>query len=377
MRFRKLGRTGLDVGVIGLGTEYLNGQPREAVGSVIHEAIKHGINYADLLFTFPEYLDNLGVALQGQRERIILTGHLGSTVKDGQYFKTRSVKRCETFFLEFLSRLGTEYVDVLFLHNFNTVKDYDRAMKPRGLIDLAHRLQREGKARFIGISAHDIAVASKAVESGQIDVLMFPINLAGNAMPGRRELLNRCVQQEVGVVAMKPFAGGKLLQTGTVRVAKYQTGGESFKARVTPDITPVRCLSYVLAQVGVSTAIPGVKNTTELAAALETLEATDIEQDYGTIIAGFGKYVEGECVYCNHCLPCPVAIDIGQTHRLLDAAQQAISDALLTAYDALPVKASACTECGACTARCPFGVDVVAKMRQAVQLFEANLDRKL
>jgi predicted aldo/keto reductase-like oxidoreductase len=371
MEFRKLGGTGLDVSAIGLGTEYLNGQPRETVASVLHEAIERGVNYFDIVFAFPEYLDNLGAALQGHRERVILTGHLGSTEKDGQYCKTRSAKRSETFFLDLLSRLGTDYVDVLFLHNFNTMKDYDRVIKPRGLMDLARRFQQEAKARFIGISVHNIAVASKTIESGQIDVVMFPINLAGNAMPGRRRLLSLCAERGVGLVAMKPFAGGMLLKRkGTVRVAKHRTGGESFKIRITSEITPVQCLSYVLAQSGVSVALPGVKNNAELAAALHTLEATNAERDFGGVVAEFGKYLEGECVYCNHCLPCPAAIDVGQINRLVDTAQLPISEELQMAYDTLPVRASACTECGACMERCPFGVDVLSKMRHAVQMFE-------
>lgn len=371
MQFRKLGRTGLDVGVIGLGTEHLNGRPRETVVSVIREAIERGVNYFDLVFSFPEYLDNLCAAFRGYREQVFLTGHLGSTERNGQYFKTRSVRTCERFFLNLLSRLSTDRVDVLFLHNFNSVKDYDQVMKAGGLIDLACRLRQEGKARCIGISAHNTAVAMKAVESGQIDVVMFPINLFGNAMPGRKELLNLCAGQGMGLVAMKPFGGGKLLQTrGTFRVPKYQTGGESFKAKLSFEITPAQCLSYTLAQVGVSTTVPGVKNTAELAAALHTLEATEAERDFSSLVASFGRYTEGECVYCNHCLPCPAVIDIGQVNRLLDAAQRGISEELRMAYDALSVKASSCTECGACMERCPFGVDAMAKMRQAVEWFE-------
>ena len=372
MEYRKLGKTGLDVSVIGLGTEYLNGQPRETVASVVHEAIERGVNYIDLVFAFSEYRDNFGAALKGHRERVILAGHLGSTEKHGQYYKTRSVKRSETFFLDLLSRVGTGYMDIVLLHNFTTIKDYDRVMQPKGLMDLARRFQQEGKARFIGLSTHDIAVASKAIESGQVDVLMFPINLTSNAMPGRKELLSLCARQGVGLVAMKPFAGGKLLQQkGTIRVAKYQTGGESFKTRITSKISPVQCLSYLLAQGGVSLALPGVKDTAELAAALHTLEATDAERDFSAVITDFGKYLEGECVYCNHCLPCPVVIDIGQINRLSDAAQQGVSEELQMSYDALSVKASACTECGACTERCPFGVDVISKMSQAVELFES------
>ena len=371
MEYRKLGRTGLDVGVIGLGGDYLHGQPRETVVSVVHQALEHGVNYIDMPLAFPEYRDNFGAALRGQRERVILTGHLGSTVKDGQYCKSRNAKKSEEFFHDCLARLGTDYVDVLLLHNFNTFKDLDSVMKPRGLMELAHRLQQEGKARFIGISAHDIALVTKAVESGQIDVVMFPINLIGNAMPGRKELLSLCARRGVGVVAMKPYGGGKLLQhKGTFRAARYQTGGESFKARITPGITPARCISYVLAQVGVSTTVVGVKDEAELAAALHTLDATDAERDFGAVVAGFGRYVEGECVYCNHCLPCPAVIDIGQVSRLVDVAEGSVAEELRMAYGALPVKASACTECGACVERCPFGVDAISKMRQAVALFE-------
>jgi predicted aldo/keto reductase-like oxidoreductase len=370
MKFRKLGKTGLDVGVIGLGTEHLNGQPREVVASVIREAIERGVNYFDLVFSFHEYLANLRVAFQGNREHVILTGHLGSTEKNGQYCKTRSTKTCERVFLDLLSRLGTDHIDVLFLHNFNSIKDWDKVMKPGGVMDLARRLREEGKARFLGISAHYVEVVRKAVESGQIDVVMFPINLLGNAMPGRKELQNLCAMRGVGLVAMKPFGGGKLLtRRGTFRVPKYQTGGESYKARITSEITPAQCLSYVLGQMGVCTTVPGVKSNTELAAALHALEATEAERDFSSLITSFGRYEEGECVYCNHCLPCPAVIDVAQVHRLVDAAQWGVTRSLQMAYDALPVRASACTECGACVERCPFSVDVISKMRQAVDLF--------
>lgn len=45
VNYRKLGRTDIDVSEIGLGTEYLNGQPRDTVVSVVHEAIDNGVNY--------------------------------------------------------------------------------------------------------------------------------------------------------------------------------------------------------------------------------------------------------------------------------------------------------------------------------------------
>jgi aryl-alcohol dehydrogenase-like predicted oxidoreductase len=48
MIYRKLGRTGLDVGIIGLGAEHLEHQPMEAVKPVVDEALAGGVNYIDL-----------------------------------------------------------------------------------------------------------------------------------------------------------------------------------------------------------------------------------------------------------------------------------------------------------------------------------------
>jgi predicted aldo/keto reductase-like oxidoreductase len=371
MKYTQLGRTGLDVSMIGIGTEHLHGQSQETVVSVLREAVERGVNYFDLVFNLPGYVDNMKAAFQGLREQVFLTAHLGSTEKNGQYFKSRSANRCETFFLDFLSRLGTDHVDVLFLHNVNAVNDWDKIVKPRGVLELAQRLRKEGRARFIGISGHYPGVAELAIESGLVDVVMFPVNLFSHALPGRKELLALSTRQEIGVVAMKPFGGGKLLtKRGAYRVPKYQTGGITYQARITTETTPVQCLSYVLAQVGVSVALPGVKSNAELAAALQVLEASEAECDFSSLLTHFGRYVEGECVYCNHCLPCPEVIDIGLVNRLLDEAQWGISPGLQMAYDALPAQASACTECGACEARCPFGVEVIARIRQAASLFE-------
>jgi predicted aldo/keto reductase-like oxidoreductase len=372
MNYTQLGRTGLDIGVIGIGTEHMRGQPRETVVSTLRTAVEQGVNYFDVIFAMPEYLDQMREGLQGSRDRLLLAAHLGSTDKGGQYYKTRTAKRCESSFLNVLRRLDTEYVDVLWLHNFNVLNDWDRASRA-GFLDLAGRLRDEGKARFLGISGHYHGIMERAIESGLVDLIMLPVNLFNHAMPGRSDLLDLCRRQNIGVVAMKPFGGGKLLnKQGSLRVPKYQTSGETFHVKISGDVTPAQCLSYVLAQRGVTIALPGVKNEDELAAALHTLEASEAERDFSGHLANFGRYVEGECTYCNHCLPCPVVIDIGQVNRLLDLSELDLTPGLRAAYAALPVKASSCTECGACTKRCPFGVDVIPRIHQAVEVFEGG-----
>ncbi|MCL7455127.1 MAG: aldo/keto reductase [Anaerolineae bacterium] len=370
MDHTNLGRTGLEVSVIGIGTEHMRGQPRESVVSTLRAAVERGVNYFDIIYAMPEYLQHMGEGFHGLRDRVLLTAHLGSTDKDGQYNKTRAVKRCESSFLDVLRGLGTDHVDVLFLHNFNALKDWDRSERG-GYLDLAARLRDEGKARFVGISGHYHAIMETAIESGRVDLIMLPVNLFNHAMPGRGELLDLCLRSNIGVVAMKPLGGGKLLnQRGSLRVPKYQTSGEAFQVRIGREVTPAQCLSYVLAQRGVSLALAGLKNEDELAAALYMLEASEAERDFSGLLAEFGRYVDGECTYCNHCLPCPEAIDIGQVNRLLDLAGSGLTPGLQASYQALPARASACTECGACTKRCPFAVDVVSRMQQAKALFE-------
>jgi predicted aldo/keto reductase-like oxidoreductase len=351
----------------------MRGQPREVVVPTLRAAVERGINYFDVIFAMPEYLDQMAEGFRGLRERVLLAAHLGSTDRGGQYYKTRTVRRCESSFYHVLRYLETDYVDVLWLHNFNALNDWERASRS-GFLDLADRLRNEGKARFLGISGHYHSIMERAIESGLVDLIMLPVNLFNHAMPGRSHLLDLCARQNVGVVAMKPFGGGRLLnKRGSLRVPKYQTSGETFQVKIASEITPVQCLSYVLAQRGVTVALPGIKSEDELAAALHTLEASEAERDFSGLLEDFGRYIEGECTYCNHCLPCPVEIDIGQVNRQLDLVDIGLTASLLAAYAALPVKASACTECGACTKRCPFGVDVIPRIHQAIEVFERRV----
>ncbi len=370
MEYRTLGRTGLRVSAISLGTEYLIDRPRDHVVNVIRHAIERGINYFDLFFAQPAFRDNMGAAFRGHRDDVILTAHLGAIHRDGQYQKTRDLALSEEFFYDYLRRYDTEHVDLLYLHNCDEQEDYDRLMSAEGLLGLGTRLKEEGKARYLAFSGHTPTIAQQAVTSGDIDVLMFPINLAANAMPGKRELFRHCLEAQVGLVAMKPYAGGKLFQTsGLMEIESFQAGGADLALEQKEPPSAVQCLHYVLNQVGVSTIVPGCANVDELEAALAYWQASDAERDYADLIHAYDQYHEGECVYCNHCLPCPSEIDIGQVLRLLDTADPQPSADQRRAYQALDRNASDCIACGACEERCPFGVSVIKRMERAQALF--------
>ena len=372
MQYRPLGRTGLEVSAVSLGTEYLIDLPLEHVEGVVHEAIDRGVNYFDLFYAQPHFRDLMGRVFHGRRQNVMLAAHLGAVVIDGQYGRSREPGLARGYFEDFLKRYETDYVDVLFLHNANDPSEYDTVMA-EPFLSIALEAKKQGKARLIGFSGHWVSTSLQAVRSGIVDVLMFPVNIGGHAVEGRRELLQECADRGVGLIAMKPYAGGRLLRQEPVVTIKGwhigSTNDEVTKERPA-GITPVQCLAYVLSLPGVSAVLPGCKDRAELAAALAVLDAGAQERDYSGVLSAFAEYRQGECVYCNHCLPCPAGIDIGQTQRLLDDAQRELTPALRAAYAAMPVAASECTECGACTDRCPFGVDATDRIGEAARLFE-------
>ncbi|MFX1311559.1 MAG: aldo/keto reductase [Promethearchaeota archaeon] len=291
MKLRELGRTGLKVSEIGLGTEYLYGQSRETVISVIKKAIKNGINYFDLVFNVSNYIKNISAAIKDNRDDIIITCHLGSVEFEGKVRRTHNVKDCEKTILNSLSLLRKDYIDIINLQ-FVKEKQYESLIATGGLLDLAKKLQIEGKAKFIGISTHNNSLGLKAAKCGYFDVIMHQINIANDTISGRNDFLKACVKNNVGLVAIKPFAGGKLLQTNrTVHIAKYQTGGISLKKKIPKSSTPIKCLNYTLSQSGVSTTIPGVKSSQELNEVLAFLNASDEEKEFSTLLKEFEDQV--------------------------------------------------------------------------------------
>lgn len=372
MIVRELGKSGVKVGEVGLGTEHLKTANQTAIKTIVDLAVKNGINYFDLLFNLKDYLNNFGAAFKPYRNQLVLTAHLGSCDRNGQYFKTRSVNECEKTFNNALDRLCTSYIDVANVHYVKDMKEYNEIVGPNGLLDFADKLKAQGKARLIGISTHDTQVVIEAAESGRFDVITFHINFANNALPKRNEALTACARNGVGVVAMKPFAGGTLLMhNSTVRISAIRKGGgKTVKLSIPQEMTTTRCLSYALSQIGVSTVIPGVSNLKELKEIILYSTASQKEKDYSEILESFKEYVNEQCVYCNHCLPCPANIDIGGVTRLVDIATRGLNQQTKAEYNRLSVKASNCIKCGSCIKRCPFNVAVIGNMEKAVSVFE-------
>jgi hypothetical protein len=105
---------------------------------------------------------------------VLIAGHLGALYIDGQYVRSRVVKKSEEFFYDMLKRFGTDYVDILMIHFVDEEDDFERTFGTDGLYEFALKLKREGRTRLTGMSNHKVPVSKKAVENDLIDVLISP-----------------------------------------------------------------------------------------------------------------------------------------------------------------------------------------------------------
>ena len=94
----------------------------------------------------------------------MLAGHLGSVMQNGQYCRSRDRVASVKYFEDLLTRLRTDYIDALMIHYVDRSDDYETVFGAGGLLELALKFKKEGKARFLGMSSHNIPVALKAVK---------------------------------------------------------------------------------------------------------------------------------------------------------------------------------------------------------------------
>ncbi len=162
MQQRTLGRTGIQVGEIGMGCEGFMGKTAEQVMEMVDVMDAAGVSCIDLYTPNPDVRDNLGRALAGRRDRFVLQGHFGAIWKDGQYKRTRDMAEVREGFADQLRRLGTDYLDVGMIHYSDAMADWE-TIRSGGLLDYALELKESGVVRSVGLSSHNPEVALAAV----------------------------------------------------------------------------------------------------------------------------------------------------------------------------------------------------------------------
>ena len=289
MKYRRLGKTKLKVSPIGIGTEHLKKLPAEVIRQIIDFAIRAGVNYFDLVWYLPNIMEGFRQSLQGRSRKPILAFHLGSCIRDGKYERSRDPAHCEKQLIDFLSQLDFEYAPILNIHYVGNLKVWQQVNR-KGILALAERLRDEGLARIISVSTHDPEVIKLAASTGVIDSVMHQVSIANHMYEARNEALRRCNELGVGVVAMKPFAGGLLLKAGKkVKIPAYKSGWKTMVFKVPECVTPTKLLSYTLSQPGVCTAVAGVSSLEELTRDLAYSNSSAVERDYTELLAELRK----------------------------------------------------------------------------------------
>ena len=187
MRYRRLGKTGLKVSEIGFGGEWLERHPEAESIELIHHAAAQGINILDCWMADPTSRDIIGKGIRDNRSHWYIQGHIGSTWKDGQYFRSRDIQYVRPAFEDLLQRLQTDYIDLGMIHYVDSEQDWAQ-IQHSDYLDYIMGLKKAGVIRHIGISSHNPKVAKLAAESGYVEMILFSINPAFDMLPASEDI---------------------------------------------------------------------------------------------------------------------------------------------------------------------------------------------
>jgi aryl-alcohol dehydrogenase-like predicted oxidoreductase len=217
MQYRQLGKSGVRVSAIGLGTNRFGHErmPQEEVNRAIDAAVDLGINFLDSadIYTNGRSEETLGVALQGKRNQFVLATKYYNRTGEGpndwgasRYHLFQAVEAS-------LDRLQTDHIDLYYVHNFDETTPIEEML--RGLDDLV----RAGKVRYIGASnflAWQIARANLLAEvHGWSPFVVSQAHYHLLERGQQKEMVPFCRSQGVGLIPYFPLAGGFL--TGKYR----------------------------------------------------------------------------------------------------------------------------------------------------------------
>ncbi|MDR0269650.1 aldo/keto reductase [Paenibacillus sp.] len=211
MRYRRLGSSGLEVSILGLGTNAFGKRAdQEASTRIIHHAIDQGINFIDTanIYAGSESERIIGEALAGRRHEVVLATKAGMVNGEGP--NTRGSSRCHLMqeLDRSLKRLQTDYVDLYQIHTFDPNTPLEETL--RALDDMI----RAGKVRYIGASNYAAWELMKALGISEMKGLSRYVSIQTSYSLADRtpeqEMVPLCQDQGVGIIPYFPLAGGIL-----------------------------------------------------------------------------------------------------------------------------------------------------------------------
>ncbi len=333
---RRLGRTGLAVTELGFGGISIQSLGADEAVELIRAAADAGINFFDTARVYTDSERKLGMGLAG-RDRIVATKSLA-----------RDADTLRRELEESLAELGMDSVGLFQLHNVSRMETLERVLAPGGALDGARRAHDEGLTSHIGVTSHNLDVAAAAIRTGAFATLQIPYNVVEDGAD-RQGLFALAQELDVGVIVMKPLAGGALEN-------------------------PAAALRFAL-QADIATVIPGMQSLAHLREDIRALDgaAPPSRDEMRELLALAGRLGRRFCRRCQYCLPCPEGIDIPQVFICATTAfARGETERARRMYSLLEKPASGCRECAECEPRCPYDLPIREMLAEAAAMLESG-----
>ena len=324
----RLGRTNLTVTRTAFGVLPLQRTEKTEAVRILRRAFDAGITFYDTARAYTDSEEKIGAALSDVRTKIVVATKTLATDR------ASVLKSIDTS----LSWLKTDYIDVLQLHNPSVLPDpADSNSSYAGLLEA----KQKGKRRFLGITQHSIDRALAAVDSDLYDTVQFPLNYLSSEKD--LTLIDRCLEKNVGLIAMKALSGGLLTSARTVFAYLRQF------SNVVP-IWGIQHMSELEELLSLDFNPP----------ALDAAVQGRIDKDRRELASDF-------CRACGYCLPCPADIPIPMAARMPLLLRRMPWQQFMTPdWKEKMGRIRLCKDCGHCRQHCPYGLDTPALLRKAL-----------
>ena len=333
MEYVTLGKTGLKIARLGFGGIPIQRVDAATTKELVKAMVGAGINYIDTARGYTVSEEYLGEALEGFRDHFVIATKSMSRTKQGMAADIDIS----------LKNLRTDHIDVYQVHN-PSMKDLEQVLAPDGALEALKEAKAAGKIGHIGLTAHSAEVFEKALELDWVETIMFPYNIVETQ---GEELIRKCAEKGIGFIAMKPLAGGAIEDAALA-------------------------LRFICANPDVTVVIPGMFDLKELDQNMTAADdVSPFNEEELRKMAEIRKQLGNNfCRRCNYCAPCSVGINIPGVFLMQGYLDRyGLGDWAKSRYEAMPVKAGACVECGACEPRCPYNLPIRKMLKDAAQKF--------
>lgn len=333
----RLGKTGMMVSRIGFGGIPIQIEPEDEAVGVIHRVLDKGINYIDTAPAYTNSEERVGKALAHRNPRPFIATKTSPTPE-----------RIKDNLNQSLKTLGIPHLDIYQFHNVSDFKTYDAILAPNGGLSILQEAKTEGLIKHISISSHQIDVARAAIRSGLFDTLLYPFNFI--TCEAAEELVPLAREHDVGFIAMKAFAGGRI--TNISLAIKYLL---QF-----PDVL----------------ILPGIGKVKEADEILKVLDDPELSPDEDREIKRIRKETGNRfCRHCDYCQPCPQGIPVSYVLDFEPLKKSFPRDSFYSSPMAGAIKtAASCDNCGECEKKCPYNVPVREMLAEYVRLFGEGIN---